>query len=154
MITKEWWTTLEKILQFDEGVRYLPYDCGTGKTVLAPVGRITIGIGRNLQDKGISHDVALMMLREDIGDSIKAAETILGKEFFNNLSAPKQHGIVSMIFQLGPAGFAGFKNTIAAMNRGDWKDAGDLAKQSKWFKQTPERAGRVIAMFSEDKYHY
>jgi len=40
-----------------EGLRLKPYHC--------PAGKLTIGIGRNLEDKGITEKEALMLLENE-----------------------------------------------------------------------------------------
>jgi lysozyme len=50
-----------------------------------------------------------------------------------------------MIFNLGPKGFAGFKNTIASIARGDYADAASRMLQSKWATQVGNRAVRLAA---------
>jgi len=51
--------------------------------------------------------------------------------------------LVSMAFQMGRDGLAGFKNTLAMIAAGRFDDAADNALLSKWAKQTPARAARV-----------
>jgi lysozyme len=150
----DWWSTLESVIRYDEGLRYLPYDCATGKPVKAAKGKITIGYGRNLEDKGISEAVASLMLREDIEDALGGARQILGPVLFDSLSAPRQHGLVSMVFQLGAGGVLKFQNTVAFMKQGKWAEAGEEARKSVWYKQTPNRALRVIALIADEKYNY
>ena len=40
-----------------EGLRLTPYRC--------PAGRLTIGVGRNLEEKGISEQEAMVLLEND-----------------------------------------------------------------------------------------
>ncbi|HEX9879647.1 MAG TPA: hypothetical protein VGB25_05595 [Candidatus Binatia bacterium] len=51
-------TRLQEMLIRHEGLRLKPYR-GT-------VGKLTIGVGRNLDDAGITRDEALALLRHDI----------------------------------------------------------------------------------------
>ena len=51
-----------------EGLRLTPYRC--------PAGRLTIGIGRNLEDKGITEKEAVMLLKNDIQECIENLKTI------------------------------------------------------------------------------
>ena len=50
--------------------------------------------------------------------------------------------LLSMAYQMGVDGLMKFKNMWAAINRQDWDDAADQMLDSKWARQTPERAGR------------
>ena len=49
---------VQNMLIRHEGLKLFPYQCPAGKT--------TIGVGRNLDDKGISEKEAMYMLNEDI----------------------------------------------------------------------------------------
>ena len=55
--------------------------------------------------------------------------------------------VVSMIFQLGFAGFSKFKRMIGAFERGDLLTAKAEGLDSLWAKQTPERAAEVLGLF-------
>lgn len=153
-LDKAWMTRMEEILRKDEGVRTLPYDCGTGKVMRAPIGKITIGVGRNLQDKGLSDACISLMLQEDIIEAIQGACSTFGSPLFSRASAPRQHALVSLIFQLGIGGVAKFKKTIELVKKEKWAEAASEAKNSLWFTQTPQRAKRVLAMLSDEKYNY
>jgi len=54
--------------------------------------------------------------------------------------------LLSMCFQMGPQGLAGFKTTLAKIAAGEWEAAAAGMLQSKWAQQTPARAKRVAAM--------
>lgn len=54
--------------------------------------------------------------------------------------------LVSMAFQMGVAGLAGFTTTLARIAAGDFDGAAYSAMQSKWATQTPARARRVTKM--------
>jgi lysozyme len=49
-----------------------------------------------------------------------------------------------MCFQLGRPRLSKFKNMIAAVEDHDWAKMADEMEDSTWFKQTPERAQRLI----------
>lgn len=149
-----WYATLEKILRHDEGVRYLPYDCGTGKNVKAAVGKLTIGVGHNLEDVAISEAVVSLLLKEDINAALKDTLELFGDVFFSKISAPRQHAIVSMVFQLGAAGLKKFNLTLKHIRLGNWESAGKEARKSLWVKQTPKRAERVLKMLVGEVYDY
>lgn len=65
----------------------------------------------------------------------------------NHLSIRRQWVCVAMIFQLGFAGFCGFKNTIAFLRQENYKEAAREMLDSKWAKiDTPNRALRMSKM--------
>ena len=50
-------------LTLHEGLRLKPYKCTAGK--------ITVGVGRNLDDVGITEEEAMMMLHNDMVTTVK-----------------------------------------------------------------------------------
>lgn len=147
-----WMQRLVKCLRADEGVRTKAYDDATGKEVTAPSGRLTIGVGRNIEDNGISEATISQMLQEDIECCLKEAQRLFGLDFFNSLSTPRQHAIIMMIFQLGAAGFFEFRNTIAAIKQNNFALAAEHARKSLWARQVPDRAKRVTTLLESEVY--
>lgn len=131
---------------FDEGIRKFPYRCTEGK--------LTIGIGHNLDAKGVSDRVIDQMLEEDVTEAAVSARRIFGADFLEGLTDNQKLGIINMIFQLGEAGFLRFQRLIIAIRSRHWHDAEDEIKDSKYYKQTPSRAERVIEMITKDKFSY
>lgn len=128
---------IKEMLIKDEGWRNKPYRC--------PAGKLTIGVGHNLDANGLSDDVIENILDEDIDAAEKFAIEVFGSAF-HGFEVGRQMAIVGMIFQLGTGGFRKFHRTIKAMKEGRWGDAADYGMQSLWAKQTPARARRVTEM--------
>ena len=114
-----------------EGLRLKPYRCTAGK--------LTIGIGRNLDDRGISQKEAYAMLERDILDF---EQQLLDEipEIYNKLDEVRQSVLLNMCFNLGIKGFLEFKNTLAFIDAGDWERAANNMLASKWAKQVGMRA--------------
>jgi lysozyme len=125
---------LIELLKRDEGVRLFPYRDTTGHW--------TIGAGRNLDANGLSMDEVDYLLANDIRKCEAEARKY---PWFCELNDARQAVVLSMIFNLGPKGFAGFKNTIASIARGDYEDAASRMLQSKWATQVGNRALRLAA---------
>ena len=136
---------LIKMLELDEGIRLKPYRCTAGK--------LTIGIGRNLDDTGISQKTAYQMLEEDVSIAKKTCEKIFG-ELFNTWSENRQLGWINLAFNLGRARLLKFKNTIRAAQIEDWFEVENGLRQSLWFKQVGGRAERVIGMICHETFPY
>lgn len=69
--------------------------------------------------------------------------TSLVPKKWKELSKERQGVLTRMIYQLGFHGTSEFKNTLAAIKKGDFSTAADEMLDSKWFKiDTPERAYR------------
>lgn len=117
-----------------EGLRLLPYR--------DTVGKLTIGVGRNLDDKGITRAEALMMLDTDIAECLVDLDTF---PWFRQLDHERQVVMVNMRFNLGPLGLREFKNTLAAIAAGDYATAAANMLQSKWAQQVGQRAVTLAA---------
>lgn len=118
-------------LKEDEGLRLFPYRC--------PAGKLTIGYGRNLEDKGISNSEADILLRNDIVE----AELALQRTFpiiDGKLSMNRKRVVVNMIFNLGLSGFLQFNAMIRALANEDYQKAADEMLDSLWAKQVGNRA--------------
>jgi len=124
-------------LRFDEGERLQLYSCTAGK--------FTIGVGHNIEDKGISKAVSELMLEEDLADAVADA-ILLFPDFSSRVDFTdvRKAALVNMAFQLGRARLSTFARMRAAIAQGDWEAAADHALDSKWAKEdTPERAKRI-----------
>jgi lysozyme len=125
---------LYDVLKRDEGLRLQPYR--------DTVGKLTIGYGRNLDDVGISLGEAEVMLKNDVRKADAEAAKYV---WFDGLDEARQAVVICMIYNLGPKGFAGFKNTIASIAAGNYDDAASRMLQSKWATQVGNRAYRLAA---------
>lgn len=115
-----------------EGIRLFPYEDSVGKW--------TIGIGRNIEDIGITRDEALHLLKNDIN---RAEADARKYAWFNSLSDNRQNVIVNMIFNLGANRFAKFIGVISALAKGDYSLAADEMLDSKWAHQVGSRANEL-----------
>ena len=91
-------------LKDHEGVRLKPYICTAGK--------LSIGIGRNLDDVGISLREAETMLFNDIEEARKQLNDIFDN--FDTFSEIRRIALIDMMFNLGKSRFLGFKKMITA----------------------------------------
>lgn len=149
---------VSKLLEQEEGRESVPYKC--------PAGYITVGVGRNMEtnpipeymlryfkDYGHITDKHIdILLQQDIDNCISAAKRILGEDFFEMLSEPRQAVIISMIFQMGEAGVRGFRKTLSYIKQRRFEAAAEQMLKSKWAKQTPLRAKRTATMLAEDRF--
>ena len=122
----------------DEAMKLMPYT--------DTVGKLTIGVGRNLTDKGISEIEAYVLLENDINEHLKLLDDNL--EWWRTMSENRQRVLANMAFNMGPK-LLGFTNTLAAMKRGDYEAAAEGMSASKWAEQVGPRATRLIKMMRE-----
>ena len=122
-------TVAEGLIRKHEGVRYKPYRCTAGK--------LTIGVGRNLDDVGVLRDEVELMLANDIA----ACSTDLSTFYWWSALTPnRKAALLDLRFCVGPGGFRAFRKMIAAIESQDWAEAGRQILDSKFAKQTGQRA--------------
>ena len=122
--------TLIGQLQRHEGVRLKPYR--------DTVGKLTIGVGRNLDDVGISEEESDMLLSNDIA----AAGDDLARVFpwFRTLDSVRQAALVNLRFNLGLRRLLTFEKALRAMADGQYGVAAVEFLDSKWAAQVGIRA--------------
>ncbi len=120
----------------DEGLRLKPY--------VDSAGKVTIGFGRNLDDKGITADEASVLLMNDIAETCLALDRAL--PWFSRLDDVRQRVLANMAFNVGVRGLLKFSYMLAAVENGDWTTAARGMRDSKWAKQVGSRAVRLSVM--------
>lgn len=133
---------IKDLLIKHEGLRLKPYRCTAGK--------LTIGVGRNLEDVGISEDEALYLLECDIKRVRADADAIF--PWFCKLSDSRKDVIISMIFNIGLHGFLEFKKTISAIAAGNFEQAAKEMLESKWAAQVGKRGYELSEMMRTGQY--
>lgn len=146
------YSLIEKQLILHEGLRLRPY-----KDTL---GKLTIGIGRNLTDRGISEEEAKEMLHRDILGAVADLDRELpwwrsvsgmAPKSFDFFPSVRQRVLIDLCFNMGIGGPHGgllsFVVTLGHMARGEFEKAADGLASSKWAAQVgPARADRLVAM--------
>jgi lysozyme len=131
--------TIEHQLILHEGCSLKPYRC--------PSGKLTIGVGRNLDDVGITEEEAIYLLRNDI----KRIKKELNKhKWFKRLSENRQNVIIDMAFNLGLAGLFKFEKMIKALENYNYELAAYEMENSKWCKQVKSRCDNLKNMMLND----
>jgi lysozyme len=128
-------------LVMHEGMKLKPY--------YDTVSKLTIGVGRNLTDNGISREEALTLLETDIKLAHLHADTY---DWYHTLDDVRQNVVVEMIFNLGATTFRGFKLTQASLARHQFESAADHMLDSKWARQVGVRALRLAKMMRTGKW--
>ncbi len=113
-----------------EGLRLKPYKDIAGKS--------TIGVGRNLDDAGISPDEALILLENDIARTSAALRERL--PWFGSLDKVRQNVLINMAFNMGIHGLLGFKLMLGAVQAGNYEAASREMLESAWAVQVGNRA--------------
>lgn len=156
-MTPETIQQLRADLARDEGTgpivkgRLLPYfDC-CGKFFracqCAHQGKLTIGHGRNIEDRGISAEEADVLLASDIKDVHAEMRTLF--QWTLEMAQNRQRAFANMLFNLGATKLTGFKNTLAAMASGRYMRAASGMRASKWARQVGARAERLAKLMEQ-----
>lgn len=134
--------SLVDLLKEQEGYRRNPYLCTQGYN--------TVGYGRNLDTAGIDEEEAEYLLKRDIERCRK--ELARNLDMFDSLSNVRQDALINMAFQLGVSGMLKFKTMLFHLSRGEYEDAAMEALNSRWYRQTPNRAIKVAKMIETGRY--
>lgn len=129
---------LVRQLMEHEDIKLLPYTDTKGK--------LTIGVGRNLTDVGISKAEAFVLLDTDIA----RAQADLDRAFpwWREMSEVRQRVLCDLCFNMGLVTLRTFERTMAAMARGDYAKAAVGMLSSHWAEQVGKRARRLAQMMA------
>ena len=119
-------------LERHEGLRLKPYR--------DTVGKLTIGYGRNLDDRGISEDEAGFMLDNDIDLVVAELERM---PLFLGLNPVRQVVLANMAFNMGMPTLLTFRRMLGALAEKDWDRAAAEMLDSKWARQVGSRANEL-----------
>jgi lysozyme len=126
-------------LERDEGLRLKPYHDS--------VGKLTIGVGHNLDDKGITEAAARFLLGEDVLEVEAQLDLVL--PWWTGLDEVRQRVLANMAFNMGVQGLLQFTNTLTAVREGRYEDAASGMLASLWAKQVGPRAIRLADMMRQ-----
>lgn len=120
-------------LKRDEGMRLTPYKDS--------IGKLTIGIGRNLDDVGISKDEAEYLLANDVAKvKIELGQAL---PWTSGLDQARLGALQNMAFNMGVKGLLKFKNTLSLIKAGQYDAAAHEMMLSLWARQVGARATRL-----------
>lgn len=127
---------LEARVRRHEGLRLHPYRDS--------VGKLTIGVGRNLDDRGITEAEALAMLRTDLLEVEARLDAAL--PWWRGLDEARREVLVEMGFNLGVDGLLAFHDTLATVRQGRYAEAATHMLASRWAGQVGARAAELAAL--------
>ena len=128
---------LRDLITRHEGRRAFPYHDSRGI--------LTIGVGRNLRDRGLGEDEIDLLLTNDIALARDDCRRLFASRF-TAASWPRQAALMSMAFNLGAPRLAGFRRMRDAIGCDDWQLAATEALDSRWAAQTGRRAQHIAGM--------
>ena len=135
---------LRKELEVDEGVKYEIYK--------DHLGYPTFGIGHLVIDSDpeygqeigtpVSEDRVIEAFDNDVQIVLSDCERLYND--FNVLPEEVQLIIANMMFNMGRPRLSKFKGMKAGVDAKDWNKAADEMVDSAWYRQVPNRAGRLV----------
>lgn len=139
--------SIKQRLRTDEAEKLKPYlDC-CGKywrlCACEEKGKLTVGIGRNLDDDGITTAESDFLLTNDITSTIHDLDMFL--PWWKNLSGARQEALIDMCFNIGIHRLMGFQEMLKALRTGDYATASQESLNSLWARQVGQRAQRIAA---------
>ena len=121
---------LIKRIKYHEGFMDKVYKCTEGYD--------TIGYGFAIKDLILDEDIAEEILLRKVEKLITRVRAKF--DWLDTVPPAVQGVIVEMSYQMGVSGVSKFKKALHAMQMFQWKKAADEMLDSRWAKQTPNRA--------------
>ena len=116
------------------------------KVYLDTLGKRTVGVGHLCvedfweDDKEYEEKFLMDILLDDLQNAIKGARELKEEHSCTDIDEIAQEILVEMVFQLGKNGVSKFKNMWKALSEKNYIGASYEMLDSKWAKQTPNRA--------------
>ena len=119
-----------------EGFRRFPYRDS--------VGVLTIGIGRNIQEVGISEEEAEYLLVNDID---MCRKQLIGFPWYTYQPPDIRDALVNMCFNMGIRKLLAFNRMLNALANKDYATAAKEALNSMWAREVGVRAQDIAKLF-------
>jgi lysozyme len=120
---------LEQLIRH-EGLELKPYKCTSDK--------LTIGVGRNLQDVGITKEEALLLLKNDVENVEQQLKHYMS--WSENLDPVRRAALTNFVFNVGIGTALKFENAMEALKQSDYDTAAAELLDSRWSTQVGSRA--------------
>jgi len=135
---------LREQLKIDEGIKHEVYldhlglkTCGIGHLCLDGEPEFSMEVGEEISDERVNE-----LFEKDVKIMIEECEKLY--PYFGELPEEAQQIIANMMFNMGRPRLAKFKMMKQAVDNRDWKEAAKQMKNSKWYVQVKNRAGRLV----------
>lgn len=120
-------------IKVNEGFRGMPYD--------DHLGNPTIGYGTLLPLTEKESELLLVHRFDN-----KKRDLANRFSEYNTMPIPVKKMLLEMSYQMGVDGLLEFKNMLKALVASDWDTAHKEAMDSRWARQTPNRAKKVTSV--------
>jgi len=129
-------------LRRHEGVKNTLYKCTSDKW--------TIGVGRNLEDVGLSEEEIDFLLLNDIIRTKDLMDNYM--PWHKDLDEVRQEALINFVFNVGIGTAMKFKNGMLSLEEGDYPSAAAHMLDSAWAKQVGDRAIEITQMIETGEY--
>tara|TARA_R100000322_G_scaffold48206_1_gene30371 strand:+ start:265 stop:702 length:438 start_codon:yes stop_codon:yes gene_type:complete len=116
------------------------------KVYLDTLGKRTVGVGHLCvedfweDDKEYEESFLMEILQKDLQEAIRGAKELMDEHGCADIDERAEEIIIEMVFQLGRTGVKKFRNMWKALSEHNYIGASFEMLDSKWAKQTPNRA--------------
>ena len=116
------------------------------KVYLDTLGKRTVGVGHLCvedfweDDKEYDEKFLMEILQKDLQQAIRGARSLMEKHDCADIDEQAEEILIEMVFQLGMTGVSKFKNMWKALAEQNYIGASFEMLDSRWAKQTPNRA--------------
>lgn len=130
-----------------EGLRLKLYKC--------PAGKISIGVGRNIQDRGITRSEAMYMLAHDIASATVDLKRVMAAYHIPEwmVSPPRKDALINVAFNIGRRSLIGFRKMWGAIHAENWDEAAKELLDSKYASDVGDRAVELAEQIRTGVYH-
>ena len=139
---------IKKFVRDHEGYR--------NKLYYDTLGYATIGVGHKVVDsdgfkEGVEYSEERLMTvyNEDFNKALSQAESLCAEQLDGSYREELALIITCLVFQMGKVGVAKFRKMWAALKAGDYETAADELLDSRFARQTPQRANQTADLIRE-----
>ena len=125
------------------------------KVYLDTLGKRTVGVGHLCvedfweDDKEYEEKFLMEILQKDLQQAIRGARSLMEKHDCADIDEQAEEILIEMVFQLGMTGVSKFKNMWKALAELNYVGASYEMLDSRWAKQTPNRAKAMAKTMKE-----
>ena len=125
------------------------------KVYLDTLGKRTVGVGHLCvedfweDDKEYEEKFLMTILEHDLQTAIKGAKEQMEEHDCADIDEQAEEILIEMVFQLGKNGVSKFKNMWKALAEKNYIGASYEMLDSRWSKQTPNRAKAMAKTMKE-----
>ena len=124
------------------------------KVYLDTLGKRTVGVWHLCvedfweDDKEYEEKFLMTILEHDLQSAIKGAQDLMSENGCIDIDEIAEELIIDMVFQLGKTGVSKFRNMWKHLSALEYSSAASEMLDSRWAKQTPNRAQAMSAQMA------